>query len=726
MLILPGVLIGLVGFFAVQLCPPVLEPFYVQGFVVYMGILALCNYFFFIAKDKFYPLSNPNFVLLLFVLATLGAQALGGIYEQWNLAGLIFVCAVGGLNAKPLAALGGWALAFVSLAMQSMGLFNGLLENVGLGLESPVSQLPIFPAISSLVVLGLSIFTAQMRIKILMKMDYSRIRDTQTISKKVFSPKNQPELIINTEEDKSDTGNATQQIFTKEYAIKQNEKSLSSLKDVLNSVVYFMSKNFKAYSSMGFLYNESTKSLHLNAAVSSSDNFNRNVNIKLGEGMVGKAFSNPEGFLSGDLKNYPDSIEYYTQNSGINSICIMPIKDLQTKRTLGLLVVDSQNLRAFTDVHRDLLKKFAEIAAAMVSNVILTKQVSFQAKWADTLYEVTRSLNQVQKVEDVMAQLIEVLPKIFSHTRIVICIYNSKSKKAQMWNVMGDSTGLKRGLEFEIKNEKSLYGTVFTKRTQIIMENYPQKGKDFYRFNENIDSIIEKPQDVMIVPLFDDKQAVVAVIGLESNQQGSYSEKELRSLDTLMVNFSTALGKARAYGELEKLATIDGLTQVPNHRKFQDVLSTEMHRTQRYKEQLTLLLMDIDHFKNFNDTYGHPVGDAVLKQVAKTIQKTIRGTDMVARYGGEEFVVIMIKADEEHSRLLAERICRAIEDMEVKYDNKVLKVTVSIGSATFPRDVQTKQELIDAADQAMYYSKEHGRNQVNYYSQVKPELEKKS
>src|SRR5690606_17807744 len=215
----------------------------------------------------------------------------------------------------------------------------------------------------------------------------------------------------------------------------------------------------------------------------------------------------------------------------------------------------------------------------------------------------------------------------------------------------------------------------------------------FVRFDRE-DPQEARPNDILIAPIHDDRQAVWAVVGLESNRSGVYSQSELQLLKTIMANVTTALTKARMYTEMEKLATIDGLTQIANHRKFQDIMTLEMERSHRYNTSLTLLLMDIDHFKKFNDTYGHPVGDLVLQMVAKALQGSIRNTDYCARYGGEEFVVVLIQADEAQSRILAERIRAAIESLQIQNDGRILRVTVSIGSATFPIDGFSKQELI--------------------------------
>ncbi|GAF77050.1 unnamed protein product, partial [marine sediment metagenome] len=134
-----------------------------------------------------------------------------------------------------------------------------------------------------------------------------------------------------------------------------------------------------------------------------------------------------------------------------------------------------------------------------------------------------------------------------------------------------------------------------------------------------------------------------------------------------------------------------------------------------YNRPLSLLILDIDYFKNFNDTYGHPVGDLVLKEIAICIRNSIRISDLPARYGGEEFVVVLPETDERNALVTAERIRQNIQNHIIKAENKQLHVTVSVGAATFPVHAKDQQPLIDCADKALYYSKEHGRNQVTLY-----------
>ena len=176
------------------------------------------------------------------------------------------------------------------------------------------------------------------------------------------------------------------------------------------------------------------------------------------------------------------------------------------------------------------------------------------------------------------------------------------------------------------------------------------------------------------------------------------------------------LMKSRDFEYQYKLATIDGLTELYNHRYFQDTLRQQLDIARRYNHPLSLIICDIDFFKKFNDTYGHQTGDAVLRQVAQTLNKNSRTTDFVCRYGGEEMSIILPNTGAEEAMLLAKRICSAVAESPfhiTPVDSK--NVTISLGVATFPDNAQTPQDLIEWADKGLYYAKEHGRNQVGRY-----------
>jgi diguanylate cyclase (GGDEF)-like protein len=160
------------------------------------------------------------------------------------------------------------------------------------------------------------------------------------------------------------------------------------------------------------------------------------------------------------------------------------------------------------------------------------------------------------------------------------------------------------------------------------------------------------------------------------------------------------------------------MTRLYNHRYFQQRLDEELLRADRYDNHVSLLILDVDHFKKFNDTYGHPEGDRVLKAVARLIEKSVREVDIVARYGGEEFVVICPEKNGEGSLVPAERIRHAVEEFDFRISGKHVPITVSLGVACYPDQARSKPELIQKADYALYFSKQNGRNQATLYNQI--------
>lgn len=171
--------------------------------------------------------------------------------------------------------------------------------------------------------------------------------------------------------------------------------------------------------------------------------------------------------------------------------------------------------------------------------------------------------------------------------------------------------------------------------------------------------------------------------------------------------------KSRDFEHTYKLATTDGLTGLHNHRYFQEHMANSIERSKRYKENFSLLLIDIDHFKKFNDTYGHQAGDAVLRQVAETLKKMVRSSDLVARYGGEEMAIVLDNTGVREAMQIADKVCKQVADKPYKLSEGIEKhVTISIGVSTFPFHGETSAELIEYSDRGLYRAKENGRNQV--------------
>jgi two-component system cell cycle response regulator len=188
--------------------------------------------------------------------------------------------------------------------------------------------------------------------------------------------------------------------------------------------------------------------------------------------------------------------------------------------------------------------------------------------------------------------------------------------------------------------------------------------------------------------------------------------KSMLRLKTLQDELVNANERLRDVNEhLEELSTTDALMGIYNRLFFQKRISYEFQRTQRYSKPLSLLIMDLDHFKQINDQYGHLFGDLVLKQVAEMLRQTVRQVDILARYGGEEIVVICPETDSKGAMILAERIRSSIEAREFGDEQQKTKLTVSLGLVEVPNEkIHDVSEMLRVADEALYRAKSAGRN----------------
>lgn len=175
------------------------------------------------------------------------------------------------------------------------------------------------------------------------------------------------------------------------------------------------------------------------------------------------------------------------------------------------------------------------------------------------------------------------------------------------------------------------------------------------------------------------------------------------------------MGLQEANNKLHQMSITDGLTGIFNRAYWEEALKHQYNYFLRTKSPVTLLMFDIDHFKKVNDTYGHPAGDAVLRDVSKILKKSIRSTDIAGRYGGEEFGVILLDATREFAFFIAERLRKAVEAHTVYYDNMVIKFTISIGLCTLSEVTPSARDWLVRTDNSLYFAKEHGRNRCTQY-----------
>ncbi|HJW74420.1 MAG TPA: diguanylate cyclase, partial [Thermoleophilia bacterium] len=226
-----------------------------------------------------------------------------------------------------------------------------------------------------------------------------------------------------------------------------------------------------------------------------------------------------------------------------------------------------------------------------------------------------------------------------------------------------------------------------------------------------------EPQASIVVPLAI-RDKVVGVMCLDRLGDRTFDEEELEPAKLFANLAAIAMENASLYEKSQQRAVTDSLTGLYNHGYLQDLIQREVKRAERYPKKLTLLMLDLDHFKEINDRFGHQRGDKVLRKVAAILTSCCRDTDYVARYGGDEFVVLMPETSSEHARRLAERVRSRVSALKVA-PGESYTISVSCGIADFPACGTDAAVVVSAADTALLWAKRHGRDRCFYYRDIR-------
>lgn len=311
------------------------------------------------------------------------------------------------------------------------------------------------------------------------------------------------------------------------------------------------------------------------------------------------------------------------------------------------------------------------------------------------------------KIDDIAASLIDAVYSIAPQERVSIALLVPKGEQFEMVRQIGFA--LSEGGIFDL-------GT--TRISLVARSREPDYISDLR--NERSPALPFKIPDegsLFMMPLCYEKD-LLGILIFVSPVPNAIRPYQTELLKVLGNQASSSLANAKFHAEIERMAITDGLTGLFNHRNFQEKLATEFRRLERFSDPLSLLLIDIDFFKKINDTYGHPAGDEVLREVSRIISETIRSVDIPARYGGEEFAALLPGTNHGGALKMAERLRGTIAKKRFRIEEKELRLSVSIGASTSPHDAGTKEELVEKADKALYYAKRNGRNRCVLWRDV--------
>ena len=366
---------------------------------------------------------------------------------------------------------------------------------------------------------------------------------------------------------------------------------------------------------------------------------------------------------------------------------------------IGLLRADNVVSKAvFTDEQIKHLQEFTAKFEIGVESALLQEK---NQNLTDELLVLSRINNSIVRTMDLGEALEIILKNIVKHLGVdrakLFLIEHDKNMLNGKMAV--DAGGTIRSIEeykYPVKpGVNEVVEVLFSKKVDDIRQNpiinLPLKTKDEYLGVLTIDNVFSK----QLLSAEDEKYLL-----LFANQ------------------LATAIHSIRLAKRMEEATIIDNLTKLYVQKYFNQRLGEELARAKRFKQEMSLFILDVDHFKVYNDTYGHPVGDSILAELAKISMHNTREVDFAARFEGDGIAMILPNTPRDGSRSVASRLRQLVENHGFVVPNGVINITVSIGLATFPGDTDDKEELLKMSEEALNWGKTHGRNQVMHYSEI--------
>ena len=300
----------------------------------------------------------------------------------------------------------------------------------------------------------------------------------------------------------------------------------------------------------------------------------------------------------------------------------------------------------------------------------------------------------------------------FKYDKLTIVFLNEDKESAKVVSMDGFDEDVNENENFNIQN--SLHGLSIVENKTISSNNWFDKFPEMNRFfPKDRDNFSFK--SVLSVPIRSNGKAFGAVT-LERQKPKLFSDSDTQFIESLCGTLSSGLNWKNEYNKVHLSAMNDGLTGLLNHKAFLKRFEEELSRSNRFNQNLGLIVLDLDKFKLINDTYGHLYGDFVLVEVSKIISENVRTIDVVGRYGGEEFSVLLVNTNIEECRPMAQRIVDKIAQNTFLKDGIASNITISAGMAGFPSHSDQIKGLIDQADKAMYVTKANGGNGVTIFN----------
>ena len=476
------------------------------------------------------------------------------------------------------------------------------------------------------------------------------------------------------------------------YDASQAVISTFDLDEVLSQILSILRDYFHIQQVAVVLLDPDTQTLR----VRSHSGWNQEsvkLEMSLGKGLIGTAAKLKRPIYAPDVSK---DRRYIASMPATRSELAVPL--IVRDEVVGVLDCQSAQVDFFDIGTIDLLTLFSTQASIALQNAKLYSAEQRKAAQLEAINAIARQTTAVLDINELLHRSCKVILQSFAvdHVSILLREDNALVVRAHEGRLTPRiATG-----------EELPRNTGLSARAMALGK--PVAENDVSAVSDYVPGF-EETRSEMCLPLISLGETL-GVMALESARPNAFTSADAQPLESVADICAATIQNARYFEKIKHLAYVDGLTGMNNRRLFEKTIAEEIERAQRYGNELSVIMVDVDNFKKLNDEFGHLLGDEALRQVSNIFHQNMRKSDVVCRYGGEEFVVLAPQTSGEHARTMAEKLRKAVEAFP--FPGVPRPVTITAGVASYPANGSTRDELVKAADVALYQAKQAGRNRV--------------
>jgi two-component system cell cycle response regulator len=491
-------------------------------------------------------------------------------------------------------------------------------------------------------------------------------------------------------------------------ASERDEERLTraSVEEVHQALYYtldLLRRTLSLHTCVLFLFDDEGERFRIVELVTDSDDIAEGP-FSGGEGAVGAVMKRAMTMNLEHIRPGYRGLCYYRGPTLVRSFVGVPV--IEHGRLRGALCADRIVDEPFTERDESILEGAVRNVLRAMENERVFVQLERTKSEQTALHQASQALGAALSEESVIEAGMRHAAQIAPYDFAAVTLYDAEQKRHSVRRAVGEGASELSNLTF--RDNASLTAMAVKNRHYLPYRGeFDGQKQVVYTRATNLDGM----QSLLILPLLV-REDPVGTLALAARRKDAFGPALRPTLQVLANQLAVALANAASVRRLEELATTDGLTGCLNKRTFLDEMSKRFKVAERFKKKLSLIVTDIDHFKSVNDTYGHAVGDHVIRGLGEILRALARETDLVGRFGGEEFCILCEETDARGAMQLAERVREELKKRIFETDLGKLKVTASLGVAAFPDDAKSDKMLFELADKALYAAKQTGRDRV--------------